>query len=137
MTRAQMEKVCLEARGLGIDYTQVPAWSDDPRCIYGVTLGETTFIQVTLALLYLADYAKKRQAQGVIHYRETQYGFEYGAANVTRAVSDEKTGRVVLQVTTPKHLAGLQVYVTPTKTTRPSSRSRWTIALMTWQSRTL
>lgn len=48
----------------------------------------------------------------MIHYRETQYGFEYGAAKVERLCSDEKKGWIVVGVTTPKGQA--QVYVTKT-----------------------
>lgn len=47
-----------------------------------------------------------------IHYSETQYGFDYGSAKVTRTVSDDAKGWVVLRVTTPKE--DLQVYVTKT-----------------------
>lgn len=46
------------------------------------------------------------------HYAETDYGFEYGAAEITRVCSDDKKGWIVLQVETPK--ARLQVYVTKT-----------------------
>lgn len=47
-----------------------------------------------------------------IHYKETEYGFQYGAAEVTRICSDEKKGWVVLGVKTPKQ--DIQVYVTKT-----------------------
>lgn len=47
-----------------------------------------------------------------MHFKETQYGFEYGAAQVTRMFSDEKKGWVTLGVLTPKK--DLQVYVTKT-----------------------
>lgn len=47
-----------------------------------------------------------------IHYAETQYGFDYGAAKVTRCASDDKIGWVLLRVTTPKE--DLQIYVTRT-----------------------
>jgi hypothetical protein len=40
------------------------------------------------------------------------YGFEYGAVKVTRCMSDEKKGWVVLMLETPKAL--IQVYVTKT-----------------------
>lgn len=46
------------------------------------------------------------------HYAETDYGFEYGAAEIIRVCSDDKNGWIVLQVKTPK--ARLQVYVTKT-----------------------
>lgn len=44
------------------------------------------------------------------HYKETCFGFEFGAAEVTRCASDEKKGWVVVEITTPKEK--LQVYVT-------------------------
>lgn len=47
-----------------------------------------------------------------IHYKETQYGFEFGAAKVTRIHSDEKTGKVWMDIKTPKSY--LQIYVTKT-----------------------
>ena len=47
-----------------------------------------------------------------MHYKETQYGFEYGAAKVERIFSDEKKGCVTLGIETPKHKHGLQIYVT-------------------------
>jgi len=48
----------------------------------------------------------------MIHYKEIDYGFEYGSAEVTRLFSDKKKGWVTLQVKTPKKT--LQVYVTKT-----------------------
>lgn len=50
----------------------------------------------------------------IIHYKETQYGFEYGSARVERAFSDEDKGWVAFLITTPKYPNGLQVYVTKT-----------------------
>ena len=47
-----------------------------------------------------------------MHYAETQFGFEYGAAKINRCCSDEKKGWVVLTVETPKER--LQIYVTKT-----------------------
>ena len=46
------------------------------------------------------------------HYREVPYGFEFGAAKITRACSDEKQGWVILQLETPKK--HMQLYVTKT-----------------------
>ena len=46
------------------------------------------------------------------HYRQTNYGFEYGAAKVSRVCSDYKKGWVVLEISTPRAL--VQVYVTRT-----------------------
>jgi hypothetical protein len=48
----------------------------------------------------------------VIHYTETKYGFEYGAAHVDRLTDDERKGWVVIGVTTPRH--ALQLYITKT-----------------------
>jgi hypothetical protein len=60
-----------------------------------------------------------------IHYRETQYGFEYGAAIVTRLCSEPKTGRVTICIETPKHSGhdGLQVSVTKTGKVRIFDKS--------------
>ena len=41
------------------------------------------------------------------HYKETQYGFEYGSAKVSRLFSDEKKGWVTIGVTTPKYPHGI------------------------------
>ena len=48
----------------------------------------------------------------MIHYKETKYGFEYGAATVERVTSDEKNGWVLLTVKTPKAI--LEIRVTKT-----------------------
>ncbi len=48
----------------------------------------------------------------VIPFAELQYGFQYGAAKVTRLFSDEKKGWVTLGIETPKQT--IQVYVTKT-----------------------
>lgn len=50
----------------------------------------------------------------MIHFAETTYGFEYGAAKVERVCSDKKRGWIVLMITTPKYPKGVQVYVTKT-----------------------
>jgi hypothetical protein len=47
-----------------------------------------------------------------IGFNEIPFGFEYGAAKVTRAMSDEKKGWVVLMLETPK--THIQIYVTKT-----------------------
>jgi hypothetical protein len=62
-----------------------------------------------------------------MHYKETQYGFEYGAAKVERIFSDEKKGCVTLGIKTPKHKHGLQIYVTKTGKVRiHSDGGEWT-----------
>jgi len=60
-----------------------------------------------------------------MHYKETRYGFEYGAANVTRMFSDEKKGWVTIGLETPRHSRGkeLQVYVTRTGKVRIFDRT--------------
>ena len=55
-----------------------------------------------------------------IHFADTQYGFEYGAAEVERLHSND--GRVWLGVKTPRE--ELQIYITKTgliRTSRPKS----------------
>ena len=48
----------------------------------------------------------------MIHFQETAYGFDYGAAKVTRIHSDHKTGAVYVGVETPRNV--IQVYITKT-----------------------
>jgi hypothetical protein len=48
------------------------------------------------------------------HYAETKYGFQWGAADVSRCFSDDKKGWVTLLLKTPKHKNGIQIYVTKT-----------------------
>lgn len=47
-----------------------------------------------------------------IRYKESLYGFSYGAADVTRIHSDDAKGWVLLRLNTPKKR--LQIYVTKT-----------------------
>jgi hypothetical protein len=47
-----------------------------------------------------------------MHYKETEYGFEWGAAKIERCFSDDKKGWVTLLLKTPKD--ELQIYVTKT-----------------------
>ena len=47
-----------------------------------------------------------------MHYQETKYGFEYGAADVMRLHSDDATGWVTVGLKTRKD--ELQLYVTKT-----------------------
>lgn len=49
-----------------------------------------------------------------MRYEETPFGFNYGAAEVTRCVSDEKKGWVVIQIETPKKDQRIGIYVTKT-----------------------
>ena len=48
----------------------------------------------------------------MIHYKETQYGFEYGAASIIRAYSDDKKGWVAFDLKTP--MDNIVIYVTKT-----------------------
>ena len=58
------------------------------------------------------------------HYAETKYGFDWGAASVTRSFSDDQKGRVTLLLKTPK--TELQIYVTKTGKVRVSDwRREW------------
>jgi hypothetical protein len=62
----------------------------------------------------------------MIDYEETQYGFRYGPAEVSRCTSDEKKGWVVLFLETPKHDrfkgTDIQIYVTKTGSVRIMDR---------------
>lgn len=49
-----------------------------------------------------------------IPFKNTQFGFNYGGACVTRAFSDSRRGWVTLMLTTKKHPNGIQIYVTKT-----------------------
>ena len=63
-----------------------------------------------------------------MHYQETQYGFDYGSAKVTRVFSDEKKGWITLGLETSKHVGhdALQIYVTKTGKVRiHDSRGEW------------
>lgn len=44
----------------------------------------------------------------------TQYGFIFGAAEVERLCSDDKTEWVYLSIKTPRKTQGIEVYVTKT-----------------------
>ena len=54
-----------------------------------------------------------------IHFLETKYGFEYGAAKVQRIFSDSKSGWVIIGIDTPKQ--SIQIYVTKTGKVRVHS----------------
>ena len=58
-----------------------------------------------------------------MHYCKTKYGFEYGAANITRLFSDEKAGWITIEVRTPKQ--DIQVNVTKTGKIRVHGASEW------------
>jgi hypothetical protein len=68
-----------------------------------------------------------------IHYAETRFGFEWGAAKVTRCFSDRQKGWVTLLLETPKHTGGkrLQIYVTKTGKVRiHNGTDEWKEALV-------
>lgn len=58
-----------------------------------------------------------------MHFCNCQYGFEYGAAKITRLFSDEKKGWITVEVKTPKE--ELQIYVTKTGKIRIHGASEW------------
>ena len=60
-----------------------------------------------------------------MHYAETKYGFQWGAADISRCFSDKKRGWVTLLLATPKHRDGngLQIYVTKTGKVRIHDRN--------------
>jgi len=47
-----------------------------------------------------------------VHFKETEYGFEYGSGKVDRLFSDKKKGWVIIGIRTPKE--DLQIYITKT-----------------------
>jgi hypothetical protein len=51
-----------------------------------------------------------------LHYKETEYGFEWGNAKIQRMFSDDKKGWVTLTLETSKHKGhqALQIYITKT-----------------------
>ncbi len=64
-----------------------------------------------------------------MRYEETQYGFYWGAAELTRGFSDEKKGWVTMLLRTPKIAknGGMQIYVTKTGKVRVfDARGEWT-----------
>ncbi len=46
------------------------------------------------------------------HYKQTQYGFEYGSLHIERTCSDDERGYVYIHLETPKQ----RIYVYATKT---------------------
>lgn len=62
-----------------------------------------------------------------MNVKNTQYGFEWGPVNISRACSDEKKGWVTLLVETEKHPNGIQIYVTKSGKVRVySGAAEWT-----------
>lgn len=56
------------------------------------------------------------EGEGMIHFQENKYGFEWGGARIIRTASDEKKGWVLLRIETPKYKGdkAWQIYVTKT-----------------------
>ena len=49
-----------------------------------------------------------------IHYKDTDFGFEWGAGKLERGFSDNKKGSVTMVLETPKYYRGIQIYITKT-----------------------
>lgn len=47
-----------------------------------------------------------------MHFQNTKFGFEWGAAKVQRLCDDDKKGWVIIEVVSPKN--ELQIYITKT-----------------------
>jgi hypothetical protein len=60
-----------------------------------------------------------------IPYKELEFGFEYGAAEVTRMMSDPEKGWVVIGIKTPKLDQAMQIYVTKTGKVRVFYKGEW------------
>lgn len=62
-----------------------------------------------------------------MHFKETQYGFEWGNAKITRLFSDEKKGWVIFGLESDKYKGneGIQIYITKTGKVRIHSKSEW------------
>ena len=59
-----------------------------------------------------------------MHYNETRFGFEWGAARVSRAMCDARQGWVVIDLETPRQI--LQIFVSRAGRVRISdSRGEW------------
>ena len=59
-----------------------------------------------------------------MNFENTRFGFNWGAAKVTRLFDDEVEGWVTIGIETPK--MSLQVYVTKTGKVRVYSDGEWT-----------
>lgn len=55
-----------------------------------------------------------------MHYKETEYGFEYGDAKIQRFFSDDKKGWVTIGLNTSK--VEMQIYITRTGKVRIHSK---------------
>ncbi len=60
-----------------------------------------------------------------MRYEETRFGFNYGAAEITRVCSDNKKGWVTIGINTPKTKEMIQIYVTKTGKVRIFQNGEW------------
>ncbi len=66
-----------------------------------------------------------------VHFKETQYGFEYGDVEITRVCSDGEKGWVLLGLKTSKYKhdgtkkSEIQIYITKTGKVRTFSDGEW------------
>jgi hypothetical protein len=62
-----------------------------------------------------------------MHFANTKFGFEWGAAKITRLFDDHKKGWVTIGIQTPKHKNDIQVYVTKSGKVRifDQDRGEW------------
>jgi len=65
-----------------------------------VTIKTTNFV--------IVDYGKKKWM--MINYKETDYGFIFGSAEITRRIFDSSRGWVLIELKTPKR--NIQLYIT-------------------------
>lgn len=63
----------------------------------------------------------------MIHFKNTKYGFEWGAAKITRCFADDKKGWVAIEIETPKYKGqkGMQIYITKTGKIRIHAHGEW------------
>lgn len=66
----------------------------------------------------------------MIHFQETQYGFDWGAAKIERCCSDDKKGWIILHLRTPKYdhdkkSPPIQIYITKTGKIRIYGKKEW------------
>jgi len=70
-----------------------------------------------------------KKLNNIIHYKEIEYGFEYGSAKITRLFSDTKKKWITLGLETPKYKGnkGIQIYITKTGKVRiHDTTGEWT-----------
>lgn len=65
-----------------------------------------------MATTIMTPISSKESKDNPIPFQETEFGFDYGSAQVSRMHSNPKKGCVILCVKTPK--TEIQIYVTKT-----------------------